>query len=272
MPLRDHFHAPLDERHSWEGFHGGWPMKIVEALLDKLPAQYVAEPGVHLGAGNEVDIATFESNGLHSSTDNSENGGGTATAVYAPAQPILSLETNVLDADEYEVRIFDTKRRRRLVAAIEIVSPANKDRAVHRRAFVVKCAALLKEEVSVTMVDIVTSRSGNLGRELLAELGEPLKADHADLYATTIRAISKVHGHRIEVWEDPLALGRPLPIMPIWLSETLPFPLELEPSYERPAACCESPDSRPIHALKLAAQPTAGNSDRGNLPSTAPCG
>lgn len=32
MPLRDHFRPPLDEIASWEGFHGGWPMVIVQQL------------------------------------------------------------------------------------------------------------------------------------------------------------------------------------------------------------------------------------------------
>ena len=57
--------------------------------------------------------------------------------------------------DEYEVRVYDTDRAQRLVAAIEIVSPANKDRPEHRRAFVAKCAALLQNQVSVTIVDLV---------------------------------------------------------------------------------------------------------------------
>jgi len=25
MPLRDHFHPPLDDAISWEVFHGQWP-------------------------------------------------------------------------------------------------------------------------------------------------------------------------------------------------------------------------------------------------------
>jgi hypothetical protein len=26
MPLRDHFRSPLDDLHSWDELHGGWPM------------------------------------------------------------------------------------------------------------------------------------------------------------------------------------------------------------------------------------------------------
>ncbi len=49
MPLRDHFRPPLDNFTSWEGFHGGWPMVIVQQLRRNLPAGFVAEPRVHFG-------------------------------------------------------------------------------------------------------------------------------------------------------------------------------------------------------------------------------
>ena len=49
-----------------------------------------------------------------------------------------------------------------LRAAIELVSPANKDRAGSRRTFAAKCTGYLQHGISVVIVDIVTSRSANL--------------------------------------------------------------------------------------------------------------
>jgi hypothetical protein len=46
------------------------------------------------------------------------------------------------------------------VAAIEIVSPANKDRPEHRRKFVAKCAALLQQGVSVWKAGPIRCRLG----------------------------------------------------------------------------------------------------------------
>ena len=43
----------------------------------------------------------------------------------------------------YEMLVFDVDRERELVAAVEIVSPANKDRPENRQIFVAKCAACL---------------------------------------------------------------------------------------------------------------------------------
>ena len=50
------------QTRSWEGFHGGWPMRIVEELAPRLPEGFVAEPRVHLGSFYEIDVCTFEQN------------------------------------------------------------------------------------------------------------------------------------------------------------------------------------------------------------------
>jgi hypothetical protein len=141
--------------------------------------------------------------------------------------------------DEYEVRVYDTEHERTLVAAIEIVSPANKDRPEHRRLFVTKCAELLRRQVSVSIVDLVTTRQFNLYADLLDLIGQadPSLAPEAPaLYAATCRwrsvGIPPREVARLETWTHRLALGEPLPILPLWLSEDLAVPLELEASYE----------------------------------------
>ena len=63
MPLRDHFRSPLDDVTAWEGFHGGWPMVIVQKLGKKLPPRYVAAPRSHSGSQVEIDIATYDTKG-----------------------------------------------------------------------------------------------------------------------------------------------------------------------------------------------------------------
>ncbi len=171
MPLRDHFRPPLSNLASWEELHGGWPMVIVQHLGRTLPARYVAAPRVHLGSQVEVDVAALDRVGSEASGGQPDDGGAASTA-WAPAEPTLAVETELADADEYEVRVYDTQRGRRLVAAIELVSPANKDRPESRGQFVAKCAALLRQRVSVVMVDLVTVRDFNLYADLLELIGE----------------------------------------------------------------------------------------------------
>src|SRR5437899_1625370 len=89
------------------------------------------------------------------------------------AEPRVHPGSNAeIDQDVYEVQVFDEKRHCRLVAAVEIVSPANKDRPEHRQAFVSKCAGLLREQVSIVIVDVVTTRTQNLYEELLELIGQ----------------------------------------------------------------------------------------------------
>ena len=237
MPLRDHFHSPLDDLTSWEGFHGQWPAMIVQALSRKLPRRYVAAPRVHSGAAAEIDVATFEKDDLDSPSPEAVggNGGGIATAVWAPARPTLALATDLPAQDEYEVRVYDSKRGRRLVAAVEIVSPANKDRPEHRAAFVAKCVALLQNRVSVTIVDLVTTRHFNLYNDLLELIGQTdpaLGLEPAPLYGAACRATKNGTGWLLETWAEALTLGRPLPTLPLWLADNFAVPLELEESYE----------------------------------------
>jgi hypothetical protein len=234
MPLRDHFRPPLDDVRSWEGLHAGWPMMIVRQLIEILPEPYFAEPGVHLGTLFEVDIGTFHESPSESDWDLAGEG-GVAVATYAPPKPTLILEPRLPGQDVYEVRVFDSRRKRKLVAAIEIVSPSNKDRPETRGAFVSKVAALLKQHVCVTIVDVVSTSAFNLYAELLNFLDE---ADHAPegtttpMYASTCRLRNEGERRLMENWYYPLAIGEPLPTLPVWLNSTLAVSLVLEASYE----------------------------------------
>jgi hypothetical protein len=237
MPLRDHFRPPLDDRTSWEGFHGQWPAMIVLALARKLPPRYVAAPRVPCGPFVEVDVASYEKDAPDHPFPGADNGngGGVATAVWAPPRPTLSVVTDLPELDEYEVRVHDTKRGRRLVAAIEIVSPANKDRPEHRRAFVARCAALLQNRVSVSIIDLVTTRTFNLYRDLLDLIGQSdptLGAEPPPLYAVALRERRNGETWLLETWAQALTLGQPLPTMPLWLADDFAVPLELEACYE----------------------------------------
>ena len=55
----------------------------------------------------------------------------------------------------------------RLVAAVELVSPRNKDRPESRSAFAAKSAAYLYRGVGLVTLDVVTGRQFNLHNELI---------------------------------------------------------------------------------------------------------
>ncbi len=236
MPLRDHFRPPVWDHSSWEGFHGGWPMTMVQELSKVLPPEFTAEPRVHLGSYFEIDVCAFEDPSKPAPSSAPANGnGGVATATLAPPQPTLAIDCDLPEQYKYEVLVYDQSRGRELVAAVEIVSPANKDRPVNRRTFVARCATLLQNHVCVSIVDLVTIRSFNLYADLLDLMGQSDPAftpNPPATYAITCRGRKVGEISRVETWAYPLIVGQPLPKLPIWLDDERHVWLDLEASYE----------------------------------------
>lgn len=235
MPLRDHFRPPVSRQVSWEEIHGGWPMVIVQQLKKQLPPGFVSGPKVHSGSQIEIDIAAYERDDAPRGFSDSGDG-GVATAAWTLAEPSVAVETEIADDDEYEVRIYDAERERTLVAVIELVSPANKDRPQKRNAFVGKCAALLRAGVAVSIVDVVTTRQFNLYTELMAFLGQAdptMGAEPPGIYAASCRWLLRGERATLQTWSHVLAVGQPLPTLPLWLTPVRVIPLDLEQSYEK---------------------------------------
>ena len=95
--------------------------------------------------------------------------------------------------DDIEVQVFSTSTGATLVAAIELVSPGNKDRPETRGAFAAKCVSYLTRGIGLIVVDIVTNRLANLHNEVMTLLGQgaPFLLEPA---ATTY-AVDNGHSH-----------------------------------------------------------------------------
>jgi hypothetical protein len=236
MPLLDHFRPPIWNRSSWQGLHGGWPMVIVQQMQSLLPDGFVAEPRVNLGSHFEIDVCTFEEEHPSEQPEKAPQSQSVTQSAtrYAVAEPTLATETEITEEYCYEVLIFDETRDRSLVAAIELVSPGNKDRVENREAFVRKCLALLRQEVCVTIVDLVTIRQFNLYGQLLETLQRTqpgFSATEPSIYASTSRYKKRPKASQLDSWAYALQLGEKLPTLPIWLGEDRAIPLDLESSY-----------------------------------------
>ncbi len=225
MPLRDHFHPPLSTLRPWEGFHSAWANAIATELNRILPAEYVALPQVSRGSAVEIDVATLELSAV-----SEERGFGD----WSPGEPLWSRPVDWSGRDLFEVRVIDQRDSPRLAGAIELVSPANKDRDSSRAAFAGKCAGYLRQGIGLVVVDVVTVRRHNLHQELvsLLELDAPDSGAASDLYTVAYRTISD-QPSRLDVWPFDLAIGAQLPTLPLWLSPDLAVPVELEVSYSQ---------------------------------------
>lgn len=229
--LLDHFRPPVSLRRHWHAFHHAWATYIAEDLNARLPEGYFAEPNVQFGI--EIDVAAFDDrNGATSVPRASPVLFETAHNTWTAPAPTLTLSFPIL-TDVVEVLVYDETEGPNLAGAIELVSPANKDRPAHREAFVSKCATLLQQGVGVIVVDVVTERRASLHSEFLARYqSTPSEVGASELYVVSYRPVSRSGETSLDIWEEPLQLGRPLPTVPIGLRGGLCLPVDLDTTYD----------------------------------------
>ena len=233
MPLRDHFHGILKDSRKWTGFHSAWINTMVRHLNSRLlPQRYHSEPNEHLGPNIEVDIATREEE-QSPEWHGKAQGNGVATAVGAPPAATQTIDVLFPAQDLFEVRVYEDSGAK-LVAVVELVSPANKDRPENRQAFAIKCASYLQELVSVIVIDIVTDRQQSLHSEIarLLGIGDKVAGKGSATYAVTYRTNKIDQRWLLELWPHALTVGQNLPVLPLWLASDLAVPLDLEATYQ----------------------------------------
>jgi Protein of unknown function (DUF4058) len=234
VPLLDHFHPPLHPRHHWESFHSNWATRLADDLNDHwLPPEFIAEESTLAGARLEIDVATFEQAPARPGTPPD----GSPIATLAPpvwAPPTAPRTMPAVFPDTFEVRVFATTSGLTLVAAIELISPGNKDRPEQRRAFATKCASDLYQGIGLIIIDIVTNRRANLHNETMRLMDAAPEFDlpaDVDLYAVAYRPVLRHDRAEIDVWPASCAVGEPLPLLPLRLTGDLFVPVDFEASY-----------------------------------------
>lgn len=219
MPLLDHFYPPLNRTHPWRSFHGAWAAAMARQLNQGiLPSGYDAVPLIDQ-ARREPE-AGFRADGPRTWS--------------APA-PSLAVAVDLPAVDGVEVQVFADDGDPRLAAAIELLSPRNKDRPAARQAFAVKCVGHLQEGSGLVVVDTVTTRRADLNGAILSLLG--LDSESAAMPISSLSAVSyrtvgrEDESQELQLWPASMALGAPLPTLPLWIAPDFSVPLDLEASY-----------------------------------------
>ena len=230
MPLLDHFRPPLSRTHPWRGFHGAWAAAVARLLnAGVLPSGYYAVPFLDHDGPVEIDVAALRE---------FEPAGMEGTQPWTPPDPAVAVAVEWPATDEVRVEVFADEGDPRLAAAVELVSPRNKDRPRARQAFAAKCAGHLRQGCGVVVVDAVTIRRADLHADLMAELGvEGGGVAPGPLSAVSYRALGHDDEGQLQVWPVALEVGRPLPTLPLWLGGERSVPLDLEASHT--AACAD---------------------------------
>ncbi len=251
MPLLDHFHRPLEPLLAWSALHIRWSTELADRFSDELPARYYVEPGTRFGIG--IDVAALERSADPAQEGDEgdwqpswESPSATATLPFAVATD--ELETLVYERASGELR---------LVGAVELVSPANKDRPESRQAFVTKCHNYLLRGVGVVVIDVVADKRFNLHNDLMDFLGHPARRMAGHTYATAYRTTGKNGSGTLATWEYPLAVGANLPTVPMWLLGGFCIPARLEETYTETLRRLRVPQRLADHAASAARRATA---------------
>jgi hypothetical protein len=231
MPLLDHFNPPLNRTHPWRSFHGAWAAAMARVLNQGvLPSGYYAVPLVDRDGPIEIDVAALREQGAAVAGDNASR-----PQPWAPPAPAVAVAVELPASDEIEVQVFADHGDPRLAAAVQLVSPRNKDRPQARQAFAVKCVGYLQQGSSVVAVDTVTTRRTDLNAAILSLLGADVATAllPSGLSAVSYRAVGQEEeSQQLHLWPAPLALGQPLPTLPLWIAADFSVPLDLEASYQ----------------------------------------
>ena len=227
MPMHDWTRVKAGTFHN---FHVLWMSAITNRLnAGLLPKGYFAMAEQIVGRP-ETDVVTLQT-GLGAKAP----AGGNGVAVASP-QPktrfVLSFPT---ESERYARKANHVSIRHELgevVAVIEIISPGNKDRKHSFETFVNKAVDLIWQEVNLLVVDPFPPGRHDpqgINKAICAELADTLFELPADKPLTL--ASYQVEPSRT-AYIECIAVGDPLPNMPLFLAGEIRVDVPLEETYQ----------------------------------------
>ena len=213
----------------WPGVHHLWLAELLYWIQPRLPAGYRA----YIGSTPTfaIDASTDERPdvGVRSWPDLPEV---EATVESDPDEVEIAVATLAPDRTLY------VERQGLLVAAIELVSPRNKDRNSARDGYTSIYAGYLIKGVHLLLIDVhrLPARFSFADR-IAAELGfvrPPCPVPFAMTYR--VGEESPNGGRFLALTHRPMEIGQPLPTVRLPLSVQQAVSIDLEATYARPTA------------------------------------
>lgn len=221
MPIHDWTRVEPGDFHD---FHQCWVVEIRNALnRGLLPPDYMAMTDQITGRPipDVVTLQTRQPTG---------DPGGVAVATAPPTARMIARIEKINYARRKD-RVVIRHGRGKVVAIIEVVSPGNKDSRNAIRTFVEKAADILNQGISLFVVDLFppTPRDPH---GIAAAIWDEFGGDAFEfLPAKPLTVASFVPGEDPTGYIEPVAVGDPLPSLPIFLSEDHYIPAPLEATY-----------------------------------------
>ncbi len=232
MPLHD-----WRAERGWDGVHLLWLAQLLDWVQPRLPPGFRAYvgsvPALTLEAGDGKPDVTVR--GWRGPTAAAPGGPvSSGAAALAPDRETVAAFT--LDAQ----RALHVDWHGQLIAAIELVSPRNKDRLDAKARYTRRYLGYLRQGVHLMLIDVFPQPSGFSFADAISAdlgLGEPATPPP---FATSYRIGAPVPsgetmGTQVGVWCRGLASGRPLPELPLALDEDRAVVIDLEATYQEAA-------------------------------------
>ncbi|MCI0458445.1 MAG: DUF4058 family protein [Gemmataceae bacterium] len=228
MPLHDW----KDER-GWDGVHLLWLAQLLDWIQPRLPPGFRAYvgsvPALTLEAGNGKPDVTVR--GWRSPPSDAAPSG---SAALVPDRETVA--TFTLDPQ----RAIHVDWHGQLIAALEVVSPRNKDRLDAKARYTRRYLGYLRQGVHLMLLDVFSQPVGFSFADAISDdlgLGEPATPPP---HAISYRVGGPVPrdeemGTQVALWRRLLQVGQPLPELPLALDEDKVVIVDLETTYHQAA-------------------------------------
>jgi hypothetical protein len=225
MPLHDW----RDDR-GWNSLHIVWQAQLLDWVQPRLPAGYRAYlgsvPALTIDVPNgkpDLGVRRWES-GTSNDTTNTSTG--------SPEPDIEAVA--VFELDPQTAVHIDLHGR--LVAAIEIVSPRNKDRPDARERYLGRYLGYVRQGVHLLLVDVLPRPADFSFADVIAASLKLPQEPCPVPFAVSYRVGESVpDGTVIGVWRRPVRVGESLPTIPLALTIRDSIPIDLEHTYHEAA-------------------------------------
>jgi hypothetical protein len=234
MPIHDWTRVPSGLFHH---FHQMWSASLTTALNDgRLPKGHFAYIEQKTG-GPEPDIIAVHTGRRAKPSP----GGGTAVLTPPRTKLVARLESDEAVYARKANRVVIRHHLGEVVAVIEIVSPGNKDGRDAFESFVRKAVAFLRAGVHLVIVDLFppTPRDPQGVHKAILDGFKDLPFDPPPDKPLTLVGYSA--GDPLTAYIEPVAVGDPMPDMPLFLTPDEWVPVPLEPTYQATWAVCPEP-------------------------------
>jgi hypothetical protein len=226
MPIHDWSRVPSGLFHD---FHQTWSIHLKAALNSGLLPKGLSALVEQRAGPREADVLTVESR-RRSQQPGAGQAGGLLT-LEQPRTKMVRRTTKEIYADRAN-RIVIRHHLGRIVAVIELLSPGNKDSRAALRDFVDKTIDLLRRGVHWLIVDLFPPSPRDpfgIHKALWDEIHEE---DFVFPPGKDRILASYEMGHERAAYIEPIAIGDPLPDMPLFLATGMHILVPLEATYQ----------------------------------------